>query len=132
MPNKVAESLGSRLIFWWIFLRVRGGGLSLKAHDRLGGFRLPMPASLLVPEHGDAAPERFFDRADRLVVVVGQLDGHHDRIVLEDFAELAELNLFVEPGQVSGHRSGRPDCGSPPPGAAAPERSVRPGRVSSP
>ena len=115
MPNKVAESLGSRVIFWWILLRTRARGWLLKAHDRLGGFRLPVPAALVVPEHGHAAPEGFFDRADRLVVVVGQLDGHHHRIVLEDFAELAELNLFVESGQVSRHRSGGLSSGRPGP-----------------
>ena len=45
-----------------------GARLVLKAHDRLGGFRLPMPATLLVLEHGDAAPERLIGGADRLLV----------------------------------------------------------------
>ena len=94
-------------------MRLRGGGSSLKLDDRLGGSRLAVPASLLVAEHGDAAPERFVGRADRLVVLVGELDGHHDRVVLEDLAELAELNLLVEAGQVLGHRSAGLIAGRP-------------------
>ena len=82
---------------------MRGAGgsvaLTLKAHDRLGGSRLTMPpASPVISQHRHAAPERFIGGADRLVVFVGERDGHHNRIVFEDFAELAELNLFVKPG----------------------------------
>ena len=91
-----------------------------------------MPASLVVAEHGDTSPEGFIDRPDRLVVIVGKLDGHHDRIIFEDFAELTELNFLVKAGQVAGHRRCPPDCGLRPLGGARPERSDRPKRASSP
>ena len=82
---------------------VRGGG-HREADDRLGWLRLAVPSSSLVPEHGDAAPERLLDGLDRLAVLVGELDGHHHRVVLEDFAELTELDLLVEAGQMFGQR----------------------------
>ncbi len=71
MPNRVAESLGSRVIFWWILFRAQASQLPLKAHDCLGGSRLSMPAALVVSEHGYPTPEWFFDGADHLVVVIG-------------------------------------------------------------
>ena len=61
-------------------------------------------SALLVSGAWSPAPERLIGGPDRLAVLVGQLDGHDDRVVFEDFAELAELDFFVEAGQVSGHR----------------------------
>ena len=104
MPNRVGESLGSSLIFWRIILRRVQPRSWRKLDDRLGRLR---SGGASVPFRTGASSRRA--RAvrrgvDRLAVVVGELDGHHDRVVLEDLAELAELHLFVEAGQVPGHR----------------------------
>ncbi len=78
MPNKVAESLGSRVIFWCIFLSARAATSRRKLTTAWVGFDWRCRQPLSYPEHGHAAPEAVLpDQADRLVVVVGQLDGHH-------------------------------------------------------
>ena len=64
---------------------------------------MPSPAAVLVLDN-DTPRQRGSPGAGRLAVLVGELDAHDDAVVLEDLAELAELDLLVESGQVLGHR----------------------------
>ena len=57
MPNNVGESIGSSLILWRMQFSVLEPGVVLETDDGLGPFGLTDPATALVVQHGDAAPE---------------------------------------------------------------------------
>ena len=83
---------------------------NLDADDGSGAtFWLPLPAPALIAHI--VTPRQSGSSAGRIGLrsFVGELDAHDDAVVLEDLAELAELDLLVEPGEVLGHRGpGRP------------------------
>ena len=68
---------------------------------------MPPPSSFLIPAERDTPEERLAGRMSGDAILVGELDAHDDAVVFEDLAELTELDLFIEPGQVPGHGAGR-------------------------
>jgi len=65
----------------------------------------PSPSPLLVAVHAHATPSVLGvgRRRKTLPFAVEQLDAHDGAVVLEDLAELSELDLVVEAGQMLAH-----------------------------